>query len=37
MIRAANGELLVCDRTPVHLLLTRDGLFERRFPQRKSL
>jgi beta-lactamase superfamily II metal-dependent hydrolase len=37
LIRAAHGELLVCDRTPVHLLLTRDGLFERRFPQRKSL
>jgi hypothetical protein len=31
LVRATNGEILVCDSTPVHLLLTRDGLFERRF------
>jgi beta-lactamase superfamily II metal-dependent hydrolase len=31
LVRAANGEILVCDSTPVHLLLARDGLFERRF------
>ncbi|GEP53879.1 hypothetical protein [Reyranella soli] len=31
LVREANGEILVADRTPVHLLLTPNGLFERRF------
>jgi hypothetical protein len=31
LVRAGNGEIVVCDPTPVHFLLTHDGLFERRF------
>jgi hypothetical protein len=31
LLRDGNGEILVCDGAPVHLMLTREGLFERRF------
>jgi beta-lactamase superfamily II metal-dependent hydrolase len=31
LLRAGNGEILVSESALVHLLLTRDGLFERRF------
>jgi beta-lactamase superfamily II metal-dependent hydrolase len=31
LVREENGEIIVCDTTPVHMLLTRDGLFARRF------
>jgi beta-lactamase superfamily II metal-dependent hydrolase len=31
LVRASNGEILVCETAPVHLLLMGDGLFERRF------
>jgi hypothetical protein len=33
LMRSAEGEISVCDDEPVHLLLTRDGLFEQRFPK----
>lgn len=36
LVREANGEVLVVDDTPVHLLLTADGLFERRFALEKA-
>ena len=31
LVRSAGGEILVSDNVPVHFLLTRDGLFARRF------
>lgn len=32
-IRAEQGEILLCDDEPTHLMLTSDGLFEQRFPK----
>ena len=35
LIRKSSGELLMCDTSPVQLLLTRDGLFEQRLSNRR--
>ncbi|WP_194391256.1 hypothetical protein [Bradyrhizobium sp. CCBAU 51765] len=33
LIRSEQGEILLCDDEPIHLMLTNDGLFEQRFPK----
>lgn len=32
-VRSEQGEILLCDDEPIHLMLTNDGLFEQRFPK----